>query len=78
MENFDQLDSLVANNQTLIKQVIVFIVTVSFVLVICILVYAHLMGTKTLQGTTDIKTRVKERLNDLRTLQAIEANKKKI
>lgn len=73
MDTLDQLDDFVANNSTLLQHVIVFIVSVSLVLVICVLIYSMLTGNKVLKESEAIQLRLNERINDLRALQAIQS-----
>lgn len=40
MENFDQLDRILAENETLVKHVIVFVVSAVLFFVLCALIYA--------------------------------------
>ncbi|UYE99012.1 MAG: hypothetical protein [Betabaculovirus sp.] len=46
MDNFDQLDVIIKNNQVLIQQVILFIVSVTLIFIACSLLYAVYMYYK--------------------------------
>ncbi|AKS25387.1 Clas44 [Clostera anastomosis granulovirus B] len=39
MDNFDQLDVIIKNNQVLIQQVVLFIVSVTLIFIACSLLY---------------------------------------
>lgn len=54
MENFDQLDALVRENETLIKHVIVFVVSATFIFVICGLMYTVITYRKTLENQMEL------------------------
>ncbi|AIS92049.1 hypothetical protein [Erinnyis ello granulovirus] len=39
MDNFDQLDTIIKDNQVLIQQVVLFIVSVTLIFIVCSLLY---------------------------------------
>lgn len=80
MDNFDQLDHFVTNNTTLIKHIIVFVVSTFLILLVCILAYSLVLGIKTMNEERATAAReaevLQERIGELRTLQRIEQKRR--
>jgi|WetSurMetagenome_2_1015567.scaffolds.fasta_scaffold26832_4 hypothetical protein len=80
MDNFDQLDRFVTNNTTLIKHIIVFVVSTFLILLVCVLAYSMILGTKTMNeqrvAAEKEKETLQERVGELRALQAIEQKRR--
>nr|ADO85473.1 unknown [Pieris rapae granulovirus] len=54
MENFDQLDTLIHENQTLIKHVILFVISAMLIFVMCSLFYFVIYHRKQIKDQNEI------------------------
>ncbi|APO13932.1 ORF48 [Plodia interpunctella granulovirus] len=63
MENFDQLDTVVFENYTLIQQVIFFVVSATLIFIICSLLYTVMIYKSTLEDQYEIINMRREELN---------------
>ncbi|AAS82689.1 ORF49 [Agrotis segetum granulovirus] len=75
MENLDQLDALVANNRVLIRYVVVFVISATLIIVVCVLAYSYVTVNMTIDET---KIEKKKDVQVIKQQEALLQQKEKV